>query len=331
MRIHSQDKTIAKNYIKQWKFLIREYDLVKSKTHPTFKFASDFYHYHNIKKQNFFKYYHRFKYLGLDKALLPQKRGPKYHSRTPMGFIEQQVISKRKQGMNRYEIYNVLKPKLKNYTPSPSGIYNICKRHNLNILNKTMTTNKRKIIKENAGDMAHTDCHYLTKGIIADNNKRYYLVAVIDDATRLTWAEVVPNTQSITVMFAVMRCFNMLNANYNINFKEILTDNGSEFASPKKETHPFERMLIEMQITHRRTKPYRPQTNGKIERFWRTIEDELLSGQTFDNLEHLDEELWTYLFYYNEHRLHQGINGITPKEFNDRLLKKEMDLDEKLI
>jgi hypothetical protein len=331
MRLQSQDKTITKNHIKRWRFLIKEYELVKSKQHTSFKFAADFYKYHNISKQNFFTYYHRFKQIGLDTALLPQKRGPKYHSRTPLAFIENQVIKQRQLGMNRYEIYQILKPKLKRHTPSPSGIYNICKRHNLNKLNKPMVQNKRKIIKEKAGDMAHTDCHYLTKGIIADNNKRYYLVAVVDDATRLTWVELIPNIKSLTVMFAVMRCFNMLASNYNVNFKEVLTDNGKEFVSPNKNEHPFERMLIEMQMKHRTTRPYRPQTNGKVERFWRTIEEELLSDFIFDDLEHLNQELWTYLFYYNEHRLHQGIDGITPKEFNDRLLKKEMDLDEKLI
>jgi hypothetical protein len=49
-----------------------------------------------------------------------------------------------------------------------------------------MANNKRKIIKEKAGDMAHIDCYYLKTNIIQNNNKRYYLVAVVDDATRLT-------------------------------------------------------------------------------------------------------------------------------------------------
>jgi transposase len=119
----------------------------------------------------------------------------------------------------------------------------------------------------------------------------------------LRWVELVPNIQSLTVMFAVMRCFNMIATTYKVNFKEVLTDNGSEFVSPNTDNHPFERMLLEMQIKHRTTRPYRPQTNGKVERLWRTIEDELLDDFIFDDLEHLNKELWTYLFYYNEHRV----------------------------
>ena len=44
-------------------------------------------------------------------------------------------------------------------------------------------------------------------------------------------------------------------------------------------------MLTFYDIKHRYTKPFSPQTNGKIERFWKILEDELLSGETFETLE----------------------------------------------
>ena len=47
--------------------------------------------------------------------------------------------------------------------------------------------------------------------------------------------------------------------------------------------HPMERMLLELGITHRYTRPYRPQTNGKVERFWRTLNEDLLEGTTFES------------------------------------------------
>ena len=86
--------------------------------------------------------------------------------------------------------------------------------------------------------------------------------------------------------------------------------------SQKKKEHPLERMLMELGITHRYTRPYRPQTNGKVERFWRTIEDDVLRESTFDSREHLEDEIMHYIIYYNEHRPHQGINGDIPSEFN---------------
>ncbi len=86
--------------------------------------------------------------------------------------------------------------------------------------------------------------------------------------------------------------------------------------SKKKDNHHFERMLVELEVKHRYTRPYRPQTNGKVEIFWRTIEEDLLHETTFDSVDELKEELLQYLYYYNQERPHQGIGGITPVEFN---------------
>src|ERR1700722_17693023 len=53
--------------------------------------------------------------------------------------------------------------------------------------------------------------------------------------------------------------------------------------------------------------------NGKIERFWRSLEDDLIDGATFDNLDHFANELFQYLIYYNELRPDQALAGLTPK------------------
>ena len=45
--------------------------------------------------------------------------------------------------------------------------------------------------------------------------------------------------------------------------------------------------------------PYRPQTNGKVERFWRTLNEDLVNGTDFDNIEEFRNELVQYLLYYN--------------------------------
>lgn len=327
---NTKDKTLERNHINYWKFLISEYELVKQKKHPHFRFAADFYKHHKTNRQNFLKYYHRFKNTSINEDLLPRKRGPKYNSRRPMLFIENKVIEERKKGINRYEIHDILKEKLKQFTPSPSGIYNICKRYGLNKLTKKMKENKRKIIKEKAGELAHIDCHYLPKGIIENNDNRLYFVAIIDDCTRIAWCEVVQDIQSLTVMFAIMRCLKAIGATYNISFKEVMTDNGPEFGGNMNNnkdknnedknimTNPVKRLFYELGIKHRKIKPYRPQTNGKIERFWRTIDDDFVEGTIFSNQQELEEELFKYMIYYNEYRPHQGINGMKPIE----MLKK---------
>jgi len=319
MRNNTQDDTIKRNYIQKYRFLIAEYELVKTGKHPKFRFVREFYAAHDTDRRSFLKYYNRFKLSGNPEDLLPQKRGPKWKTRRADVDVESAVTALRQKGMNRYEIVHVLKPKLGIRTPSPSGVYTILKRHNLNRLKPPMQEEKRRIIKEKAGELGHIDAHYLSKCLIEGDTKRRYLVCVIDSCTRIAWAEVVDDIKALTVMFAILKCFNILADRYNIRFKEVLTDNGPEMGrktSLKKEEHPFERMLMELGITHRYIRPYRPQTNGKVERFWRTIEEDMLYETTFDSREHLEDELMQYMIYYNEHRPHQGIQGKTPLEIN---------------
>ena len=313
MERNTEDRTIEKNYIQKWRFLIREYEEVKQKKSVRYRFVSDFYKAHQTNRQTFLKYYNRFRQMGRETALLPQKRGPKWKSRRPLAYIEQKVIEERRKGINRYEIYAILKPRLKSHTPSPSGIYNICKRYQLNRLTTSMKAVKRKIIKERAGELGHIDCHYLTKDMILNDATRYYVVCILDDYTRLAWAEVVKDIRSLTVMFATLKMINLLNVQYGLQFEALLSDNGSEFSGRTNiEQHPFERLLVELGIKHYKTRPYRPQTNGKVERFWRTLKDDLIEGTTFDSLAHFKDELEQYLLYYNQQRPHQGLKGIIP-------------------
>jgi len=55
--------------------------------------------------------------------------------------------------------------------------------------------------------------------------------------------------------------------------------------------------------------------NGKIERVWRTPDDDVIDGATFDTLDHFANERFEYLVYYNNHRPHQALGGKTPKDF----------------
>ena len=174
-----------RNYVSKWKFLIQEYELVKKKRHPKFRFAADFYRFHQTHRQTFCKYYHRFRQQGQDQALVPQKRGPKWKSRRACGYIEQQVLQQRRQGVNRYEICQLLAPKLKHLTPSPSTVYRITQRYGLNRLTPTLQQEKRRIVKQKAGELGHLDCHHLSKDLIASESTRYNLVCVIDACTWL--------------------------------------------------------------------------------------------------------------------------------------------------
>jgi IS30 family transposase len=313
--------TLSSNYIRFFNCLIKEYEQVKAKQHPKYKYVKDLFASNKICQQNFHKYYKRFKRSGLDTELLPQKRGPKWRSRRTDLAIEQKVVELRSKHLNKFEIYDILLAELKEKTPSLSTIYKILKRNGVNKLPRKETgvmQEKIKIIKEKAGDLGHMDCCHLGREVINGGDK-CFLLGMIDDASRIAHVELIKDIRSLTVMFATMRICNFFNSVYNIKFKEIMTDNGAEFASRTNiDNHPFERMLIETKVKHVYTKAYKPQTNGKIERFWKTLRDDLIDGTYFEDIEDFKQKLEEYLAYYNHYRKHQSLNGHTPVAFLEK-------------
>jgi transposase InsO family protein len=318
------DNTLYRERISRYNDFIVEYELIKKKGHPEFVYVKDWAAARKIDRKNFLKYYGRYRQSGKSWDLSPQKRGPKFKSRRACEELEDKVVGLRARGNNKYEIASVIGAQKDNtFKPSASGVYNILKRHGLNRLRPEVVEEKRKIIKERMGQLGHIDAHHLSRHIIRGQARKLYVVAIIDDYSRVAWAEVTEDIDSLSVMFAAMRCLNILKAHYHIRFEEMLSDNGNEFgnrATKNKLNHPFERLLSEMGVKHLNTQPYRPQTNGKIERFWRTMEEDLIIDTDFDSVEELKEMLLQYMYYYNHERPHQGLDGKVPA---DMIEKKE--------
>ena len=316
MRDNSFDRTIERNYVQKWRFLMLEYEQVKAGRSTAFRRVGDFYRHHGTCSQTFRKYYNRYLRSGAEADLLPQRRGPKWRERRQPHGIEAEILACRERGMNRYEVHAALRER-RDTVPSPSTIYRVFRRHGLNRRTRAMREEKRRIIKDKIGELGHVDLHQLSRDIfLAPPSSPAYIISLIDSCSRLAWAEVLSSKKALPVMFKTLKMINTLNVSYGVVFSEILSDNGAEFASRNKpDEHPFEAMLVELGIRHRYTRPYRPQTNGKVERFWRTLEDDVIEGATFDNLDHFANELFEYLVYYNNFRPHQALNGKTPKDF----------------
>lgn len=133
-----------------------------------------------------------------------------------------------------------------------------------------------------------------------------YVHIAIDDATRLAYAEVLPDEKASTAIAFLRRALQFY-ARHGMQVRELLTDNGSAYRSA---VHAI--ACRALHIRHLRTRPRRPQTNGKAERFIRT----LLSGWAYgaiygssaERTAALDGWLWTY----NHRRRHQAIGRQTP-------------------
>jgi transposase InsO family protein len=262
------------------------------------------------------KIYHRYQQQPCPDSLVPRRRGPKYHVRRVDLQTEERVISLRQQGNNRYEIRDMLRQNAI-FSPGPTTIYNIGRRHGLNKLKPVQKQERRKIIMKKIGELVHVDCHQLSRGItIALPERTYHLLGLVDGYSRVAWVEVLEDKKALTVIFATLKALNILKRQYNVEVDALITDNGAQFgsgpATRNREEHPFERLLLEMSIKHRYTRPYRPQTNGKVERFRRTLNGDLIEDALYENLEDLRNELPGFPVYYNEHRPHSAIGNIPP-------------------
>lgn len=316
MRDNSFDRTIERNYIQKWRFLIAEYEAVKEGRSTQFLRVGDFYRHHGTCSQTFRKYYNRYLQSGDEAGLLPRRRGPKWRGRRVPEGIEAEIVAARQRGMNRYEIHAALRER-RDQVPSVSTIYRVLVDRGLNRRTPAMREEKRRIIKDKIGELGHVDLHQLPRDMfLVPPANTAFVVSLLDSCSRLAWAEVVTSKKALPVMFKTLKMINTLNVSYGVQFAEILSDNGAEFASrTNPDEHPFEAMLRELGIVHRYTRPYRPQTNGKIERFWRTLDEDVIEGATFDNLDHFAQELFEYMVYYNNFRPHQALGGKTPKDF----------------
>lgn len=167
------------------------YEQVKRGEHAVFRFAKVFYAAHHTDPRSFSKSYNLFKYSGNELDLLPGKRGPKYGSRRPSPKDEQQVLNLRSRGCNKYEIASQIKQKSDNFSPSPSGVYNILRRHSKNRLRVVEKEKKRKISKERMGKLGHiNNCHHLSKSVIRGQHRNVYLLCVSDDYPLVAWTQV---------------------------------------------------------------------------------------------------------------------------------------------
>jgi transposase InsO family protein len=133
-----------------------------------------------------------------------------------------------------------------------------------------------------------------------------FIHAAVDDRSRLAYAEILTDERKETASAFMARAIGFF-ADRGITVERVLTDNGSCYRSK-----PFARVLAEAGIGHRRTRPYRPQTNGKVERFNLTLKWEWAYSRPYGTNASRTEALERWLHHYNYHRPHMAHAGRTP-------------------
>ena len=299
--------------VKRWIPILKEYENIKAKVKPRpFKFVKDLCQVHNISKKELCRYYR--KWVEGDKtedSLLPKKRGARPGSRRTPKDIERSIVKAyRRFGSNRYELVLLFKPYYLDKTPSAATMDRIKARYPLNASQKTVI---KRYEKQAPGELAHIDVTELTKDIKCQFKvRKLYCGAICDDCTRITYAEILPNKKASTLTYFFARSLSWFKQIYNFEFEKVMSDNGSEFRGSLNKEHPFETMCNELGIIHTYTKPYHPQTNGKVEAFNKILKREFFYPNTFESEKDLMLNLGNFLFEYNHLRRHGGLNYISP-------------------
>lgn len=133
-----------------------------------------------------------------------------------------------------------------------------------------------------------------------------YVHTVIDDYSRVAYAEIHADEKAATAIGVLQRATAWF-AEHGVTIERVLSDNGSAYRS-----YAWRDACAELGITPKRTRPYRPQTNGKIERFHRTLGDGWAYARFYSSTEQRNVALPGWLHFYNHHRVHSAIGAKTP-------------------
>jgi len=168
------------------------------------------------------------------------------------------------------------------------------------------------------GDMLHIDTKKLGRieaiGHRVTGNRRdrtrgagwEYLFVAVDDHARIGFTQV-RSDEGQRSATAFLRAAVAYFASLRVRVRRILTDNGNCFRSKR-----FAQACRRLHLRHGFTRPYRPQTNGKAERFIQSALREWAYGITYTHSSERNTMLDRWTHHYNWHRPHQGIGGLAP-------------------
>ena len=143
------------------------------------------------------------------------------------------------------------------------------------------------------------------------NNKRTnagyrYIHTAIDDRTRLAYSEIHNDELGVTAAGFLSRAVSWF-AQLGITVERVLTDNGSCYCS-----NAWSWTCADNRLVHKRTRPFRPQTNGKVERFHRILLEEWAYIRDWTSEARREDGYRRFLHFYNHHRSHGALEWRSP-------------------
>jgi transposase InsO family protein len=244
-------------------------------------------------------------------------------NRTPVDRIEA-IVALRQLRLSGAEIAETLEMAL-------STVSGILRRSGLGRLGRLGLEPPVRYERSRPGELVHVDVKRLgrieggpgkrvTGGVKRNPDKRKldaagverktigweFVHIAVDDHSRLAYAEVLPDEKAKTAIGFLRRASTFF-GRYGITIERLLTDNGSAYVSAM---HAL--ACRRLGIRHLRTRPYRPQTNGKAERFIRTLLAGWAYGAVYSSSEERTKALDGWLWHYNHRRRHSALGRQPP-------------------
>jgi len=183
--------------------------------------------------------------------------------------------------------------------------------HGVNQLPRPARPKPRRYEKKRPGELVHIDFKYLP----ALRNARHdFEFAAVDDFSREAVVWIATDATSATATTFLER----VSAALPYPIEAVLTDNAFAFTMrhalhAERQTR-FQQACTALGITHHLLRPYAPQSNGKVERFFRTVNDECLHIRPLFTFAARSRAVDEFVSYYNHERPHYSLAGMTPVE-----------------
>jgi transposase InsO family protein len=270
----------------------------------------------NVSRQCAHKWWRRFREEGSDGLRDRSSRPHRSPQRTP-ARIERRIVAlrqSRKLGPAR----------LGGIVDVPaSTVHRVLVRHGVNRLawmDRPSGQVIRRIATDHPGELVHIDVKKLaripsggghralgrqagSKNIRPGRTGYTFIHSAIDAHSRVAFSQILDAESEATCVQFLAQAHRFF-ATQGIAVERVLTDNGNGYRS-----RSWARLCAELGLRHTRTRPYRPQTNGKAERFNRTLLDEWAYVRTFRSEGARARTLDAFLHRYNYHRHHTAIGG----------------------
>jgi transposase InsO family protein len=228
------------------------------------------------------------------------------------------IIALRRQWLTVRQIANVV-------GVSPSTAARVCRAAGLNRLKQLDAPPPPvRYERDRPGELLHIDIkrlgrfdrpgHRITRRRSQGSRERgfEFVHVATDDASRLTYAEILPDECSSSAMTFVTNAIAWF-AWHGVTIERVMTDNGSAFVS-----YRFRDLCQSTNVRHLRIRPHTPQTNGKVERVIQTLLREWAYRFCYRSSEERKSWLVPYLHFYNFHRAHSALSYNAPISRLDR-------------